>query len=107
MYKFWYHCSSGIIPLLLLKGLPRFEARWRVLGALRELDLFEGKRAHAMSVPICSRSGDVIEPFMKPQWFLNISQMSKRALEAAASGEMRFMPPSMANVWKNWLDNDR
>ena len=60
-----------------------------------------------MSVPICSRSGDVIEPLMKPQWFLNVSQMSKRALEAAESGELKFTPPSNANVWKNWLENDR
>ena len=60
-----------------------------------------------MSVPICSRSGDVIEPLMTPRWFLDVSQMGKRALEAAESGELRFTPSSNANVWKNWLENDR
>lgn len=78
-----------------------------MLGALRELSLFEGKRAHPMSIPICSRSGDVIEPLMKPQWFLKVSQLAKRALEAADSGDLKFTPPSNYKVWKNWLQKDR
>ena len=89
------------------QGLPRFDARWRVLGALRELELFEGKRAHPMSIPICSRSGDVIEPLMKPQWFLKISELAKRALEAADSGDLKFTPASNYKVWRNWLQKDR
>ncbi len=70
---------------------------------MKELGLFGGKREHAMSIPICSRSGDVIEPLIKPQWFLKTAEMEKRALEAADSGELKFHPPRHRNTWKRWL----
>ena len=34
-----------------------------------ELGLFVGKKDNKMQIPICTRSGDVIEPLVKPQWY--------------------------------------
>jgi valyl-tRNA synthetase len=98
-------CSTKVA--YLIQGLPRFDARWRVLSALREQALFEGKREHPMVVPICSRSGDVIEPLIKPQWFLSTAEMEQKALEASECEELRFTPALHHKVWKSWLGNDR
>jgi valyl-tRNA synthetase len=48
--------------------MKRFDARKRVMEQLGVLGLLRGKRDHTMQVPFCSRSGDVVELLLKPQW---------------------------------------
>lgn len=45
--------------------MMRFEARVAVLKRLEELGLFKGKEKNEMTIKICSRSGDIIEPFVR------------------------------------------
>lgn len=52
----------------IVKGLNRFEARDKVISKLKELGLYLGKKDHVMEIPICSRTKDVIEPLLVPQW---------------------------------------
>ena len=49
--------------------MPRFEARKAVLQALEELGHFRGTQDNPMVVPVCSRSKDIVEPLIKPQWY--------------------------------------
>lgn len=60
-----------------------------------------------MIVIFSHNSGDIIEPLLKPQWFLKTTQMNKRALEAAESGEIRFDPEVNKKLWGQWLSADR
>lgn len=53
-----------------MKGLPRYQARTAIAQKLKELNLLRNKREHTMSIPICSRTGDVIEHLPKLQWYL-------------------------------------
>ena len=53
------------------QGMPRFEARKAVLKALEDLGLFRGTKDNPMVVPVCSRSKDIVEPLIKPQWLDN------------------------------------
>ena len=48
-------------------GQPRFKARRTVMEFLQEKGLHRGKEDNKMSLPLCSRSKDVIEPLLKPQ----------------------------------------
>ena len=34
-----------------------------------------------MQIPVCSKSGDVIEPILKPQWWVNCKPLAEKALE--------------------------
>ncbi|KAM4630957.1 valine--tRNA ligase, mitochondrial [Polymixia lowei] len=88
-----------------LEGLKRFDARERVLDALAEKNLFRGKKEHTMSLPICSRSGDVIEPLLKKQWFMRCDEMAKRAIQAVEDGQLEIIPHFYTKTWKNWLSN--
>ena len=67
------HCLKKLTKTffsIFLQGLPRFQARDSVLKYLESQSLLVQVRDHPMSVPICSRSGDIVEPLPKPQWFL-------------------------------------
>jgi valyl-tRNA synthetase len=48
--------------------MPRFEARKAVLKALEDLGHFRETKDNPMVVPVCSRSKDIVEPLIKPQW---------------------------------------
>jgi valyl-tRNA synthetase len=52
----------------MFQNMKRFEGRKRIVEQLAALGLLRGKQDHAMLVPFCSRSGDVVELLMKPQW---------------------------------------
>ncbi|PWA80401.1 Aminoacyl-tRNA synthetase, class 1a, anticodon-binding [Artemisia annua] len=63
-------------------GLPRFEARVAVIEALKSKGLYRGEQLNEMRLGRCSRSNDVIEPMMKPQWYVKCDDMAKEALDA-------------------------
>uniref|UniRef100_A0A672LNP5 Valine--tRNA ligase, mitochondrial n=1 Tax=Sinocyclocheilus grahami TaxID=75366 RepID=A0A672LNP5_SINGR len=78
-----------------LEGVKRFDARERVITALMERKLFRGKKEHPMSLPICSRSGDVIEPLLKKQWFVRCQEMSRKAVQVSER---------VLNVWLHQIE---
>lgn len=48
--------------------MMRYDARVEVEKALEAKGLLRGKDPHKMRLGICSRSGDIIEPMITPQW---------------------------------------
>lgn len=86
-------------------NLDRFEARNRVIQTLDKDGLFIGKERKVMRVATCSRSGDIIEPLLKPQWFLNCSEMAKNAADAVRRGELVIVPEFHKHTWFQFLDN--
>ena len=61
--------------------MKRFLARTAVLDALKEKGLYRETREHTMVVPICSRSKDIVEPLIKPQWYVRCTEMAQKAVE--------------------------
>ncbi|KAG8224272.1 hypothetical protein J437_LFUL005078 [Ladona fulva] len=88
-------------------GMPRFVARKAVLKALKEKNLYRETKDNPMVVPICSRSKDVVEPLLKPQWYVNCEQMAKDAMEAVNSGELKIIPEHHKKTWFHWMENIR
>ncbi|XP_069630097.1 valine--tRNA ligase, mitochondrial isoform X2 [Haliaeetus albicilla] len=88
-----------------LQGIHRFVAREKVVAALAERGLYRGTQDHAMTLPMCSRSGDVIEYLLKSQWFLRCREMAERAREAVTSGRLQLVPKFHEKNWKMWMDN--
>lgn len=50
--------------------MKRFHARSAILKELTNKNLFIEIKDNPMVVPICSRSKDVVEPLIKPQWYV-------------------------------------
>lgn len=87
------------------EGTKRFDARYKVIEALKEKGLFVGQKDNEMTIPICSRSGDVIEPILKPQWWVNQQEMAKDAIKAVKDGEITITPKNSEAEYFHWLEN--
>ena len=87
-------------------GLHRFIARRRVEEKLKELGLFVEKKDNAMKIPKCSRSGDIIEPVLRPQWWLDCREFAAEAKKAVADERIKIHPQGLhEGTWNQWLDN--
>ena len=88
-------------------GLPRYEARLKVLEKAQAKGLFRGEKPHKLVVPVCARSGDFVEPRMMPQWWLSCGDMARKSLEASETGELKIYPEAEKAKWRHWLTEIR
>jgi len=89
------------------QGMKRFECRVAITEALDKLGLYRGKANNPMRLGLCSRSKDVIEPMLKPQWWVNCTDMAKEACDAARDKRLEILPEFMEPTWFRWLENIR
>ena len=90
-----------------LNGLSRFQARGAIQKLLEKQNLWRGRMPHNTIVPVCSRSGDVIEPQLKSQWFLDCDELAAKASQAVTNGELKLIPDRFEKVWQHWLSERR
>ncbi|KAI5400572.1 Valine--tRNA ligase [Lathyrus oleraceus] len=91
-------------------NMPRFKAREAITEALQKKGLYRGSENNEMRLGVCSRSNDVIEPMIKPQWYVNCSDIAKEALHAVTDEEnkrVEIFPKQYVADWKRWLENIR
>jgi valyl-tRNA synthetase len=86
-------------------GQKRFDARYKVIEALKEKGLYSKQEPNPMKVPICSKSKDVIEPILKPQWWMKMETLAKPAIEAVRNGSIKIMPESAKKSYFIWMEN--
>lgn len=56
-----------------------------------------------MVLPICSRSGDVVEYLLKSQWFVRCQEMGDLAAKAVESGALELWPSFHQKSWQHWF----
>ena len=88
-------------------GIGRFTARFKVLGELQKINQFVTKKPFTMTLSFCQRSGDLIEPTLMEQWYIDCKGMAEKALKVVKSGEMEIVPSYHKVTWENWLTNIR
>lgn len=88
-------------------GLDRFEARDKIIKILEQDNALVSIENHSMKIGKCSRSGDIIEPLLKPQWFLNTKEMARRAVDVVQLKELDIEPSSRILSWNHFLENNR
>jgi len=86
-------------------GQKRFDARYTVVEELTKLGLFVKKEPNPMKVPLCVKSKDVIEPIMKPQWWMRMKEMARAALEVVEQGKVTIAPESARKSYAHWMSN--
>jgi valyl-tRNA synthetase len=90
------------------RGLPVDEARDAVVAALREEGLISGTQPYSHDVPHSHRSGMRIEPLISLQWFCDMNELAKPAIDVVRDGRVRFHPEKpWTDVYLNWLENIR
>jgi valyl-tRNA synthetase len=84
-------------------GMDRDLARVEFVKMLKKSgDLLETKQ-YRTSVGRSERTNAVVEPRLTMQWFLKMDDFAATALNAVESGEVKFHPASMVNMYRSWL----
>jgi len=96
--------ADGLVPAALL-GLDRFAARKRVVEMLEAEGALEKVEDRVIATPLGDRSGEVIEPWLTDQWYVDAATLAKPAIDAARSGKIKIVPKSWEKTWFNWLEN--
>jgi valyl-tRNA synthetase len=87
------------------RGLERFAARQQVLADLRAQGLLVSEKPYRLRVPRSGRTGEIVEPMLTDQWFVRTEKLARPALEAALSGELKFIPEHWTTTYRQWLES--
>ncbi|KAI0540938.1 tRNA synthetases class I-domain-containing protein [Xylaria digitata] len=85
------------------QGQKRFDCRYQVVEELTKLGLFVKKESHAMTIPLCEKTRDVIEPLMKKQWWVKMAGMAAEGLKVVEDGRIKIAPESAQKSYQRWL----
>ncbi|OBZ88679.1 Valine--tRNA ligase [Choanephora cucurbitarum] len=89
-----------------LVGCDRFEAREKIIDLLIEKGSYKGRDDnHIMRIAICSRSGDIIEPLLQPQWYIKCKELADISKKQVENDQMAIVPNHFTQDWNRWLDN--
>ena len=86
-------------------GMDRYEARKAMVKDLDELGLLVKVVPHSHAVGTHDRCHTTVEPMVKPQWFVKMSDMAKAAIKALEDGELTFVPERFDKTYLHWLEN--
>lgn len=87
------------------EGVKRMDARTKIMEQLESLGLARGIQDNKMSIGICSRSRDIIEPYIMPQWWVDTTEAAQRSIDAVKNGELKIIPEEHEQTWFRWLKN--
>ncbi|HEX4842911.1 MAG TPA: valine--tRNA ligase [Limnobacter sp.] len=97
------------------QGLDRFVARAKIVEDLQTQGLLGNIKKHTLMVPKGDRTKAVIEPMLTDQWFVAMSKVAEgdatgksitqKAMDAVASGQVKFVPEQWVNTYNQWLNN--
>ena len=86
-------------------GLDRFDCRKKLWEDMRAAGLVIKEEPYKLNVPRSQRGGEIIEPMISTQWFVNMKPLAEKALEAVRDGEIKIVPERFTKVYYNWLEN--
>lgn len=99
----------------IYRGLDRFVARKTIVKDLEAQGLLVETKKHKLMVPICTRTGQIVEPMLTDQWFVAMSKVSdkdptgksiaQKAIDAVATGQVKFVPENWVNTYNQWMNN--
>jgi valyl-tRNA synthetase len=87
------------------QGQDRFEARKNLWEDMRAEGLVIKEEPYTTTIPRSQRGGEIVEPMISTQWFVEIAPLAKEALAAVKNGDIRIVPERFEKVYYNWLEN--
>ena len=91
---------------LEFKGLDRFEAREKLIEALKEKDLLISIEEITHNVGHSERSGVMIEPYLSKQWFVKMRPLADKVLENQKNKDTKvnFVPTRFEKIMNHWME---
>ncbi|MEL7590544.1 MAG: valine--tRNA ligase [Anaerolineaceae bacterium] len=98
------HMNENAAPYT---GLDRFDCRQRLWEDMRSAGLVIKEQPYTLNVPRSQRGGEIVEPMISTQWFIQIQPLAEKALEAVRDGRTKIVPERFTKIYFNWLENIR
>lgn len=86
-------------------GKDRFEARELIIAELKEKGFLEKVEPYRHAVGRCYRCQTSVEPYLTPQWFVNIKPLAQPAIRVVREGKIRIIPEGWSNSYFAWMEN--
>ena len=98
-----------------LNGKKTSEARELVVEWLREQDLLEKEEDTVQNIATAERTGGVVEPLPKLQWFVDVDKevpgrgksLKQLMRDAVSEGGIKIIPDYFEKTYFHWIDNLR
>lgn len=87
-------------------GQDRFVVRKQIVKDLEEKGYVTKVEDYQNQVGFSERTDAVIEPRLSMQWWCDMKDMAKPALDVVMSDEIKFYPAKFKNTYKHWMDGD-
>jgi valyl-tRNA synthetase len=87
------------------QGQDRFECRKNMWEDMRAEGLVIKEEPYTTTIPRSQRGGEIVEPMISTQWFVEIAPLAEKALAAVKNGDIRIVPERFEKVYFNWLEN--
>ena len=86
-------------------GLDRFTAREKTVEAMEKAGLLVKIEDITHAVGYSERGEVPIETLVSFQWFCNMKELAKPAIEAVKSGKIKFYPERWSKTYFHWMEN--
>ncbi len=86
-------------------GEDRFKVRRLIVSDLENAGYIVKIEDYINKVGYSERTDAVIEPKLSMQWFCNMENLAKPALEHVMNDNIQFHPPKFKNTYKHWMEN--
>ncbi len=95
-----------------VKGSKAAEARKKVAELLKDAGLIEKEETVKQNIATAERTGGIVEPLPKLQWFVNVNKPikdreGKTLKELMLEADVSFMPERFQNIYFQWIKNLR
>ena len=87
------------------EGLDRFDARKKCIKMLEEQGLMIKIEEITHAVGYSERGDVPIETLVSAQWFCNMKELAKPAIEAVQGGKIKFHPERWSKTYDHWMEN--
>ena len=87
------------------RGVNRFEARKILVSELKNHGKITKIIDNKMVIPVGDRSGEILEPLLTDQWFLDAKKICIEVEKAIKDKKIKFHPSSWMNTFKHWIKN--
>ncbi len=86
-------------------GEDRFAVRKKIVKDLEAAGNLVKQEDYTNQVGVSERTGAVIEPRLSMQWWCDMEQMAKPALDAVLNDDIQFYPSKFKNLYRHWMGN--
>jgi len=89
------------------EGMDRFECRKAWVSDLEAAGYLVKTEDKEIPIGECYRCNTVVEPMLSDQWFVDMEELAKPAIEAAKNGSLTHVPDRFEKIYLHWLENIR